>query len=446
MYTILKDDLEKIDDNFIKDATNGYKKTEKEIIAAAWGVYVNAYSRTEDFLLVGRHSKHHFNWGASEASLKSIFNIDVTPIPVGIETKNKDGKIVIQYKKMNETVVPDEEDKERKVKRGGILYASKWSLLVNDAWLLGGIHSNKKFIIVSPLSWYNLWSKKGYSSWESWFEGREFGDTLESNGRMTITAREVIGIKEMANYNISRNGPHLIIAKPPQNKSNISLVNYHDKMLSYEGDSSTVYNFLKNNLFKKLDRNLTFHASPHLIIAGNLITVQQYLDEHKGIKNYTELHQDLLTYDPQGPLLEQASPNGYTMDDLNKGLMEVFARNPNAAYLLDLRGANLSGVNPFKNSDSKKAYGNECYLNGLLADLSGSIFIDRDKINILFAEGIYNGADFSNAKFSGVKGQIWDSNYDDTTKWHDSSFPDSNERLIKGYNPNAEALKIYNIK
>jgi len=49
-----------------------------------------------------------------------------------------------------------------------------WSLLANDAWLLGGVNSHKEFKIVSPLKWDNLWNEK--------------------EKRMTVTARELIGI------------------------------------------------------------------------------------------------------------------------------------------------------------------------------------------------------------------------------------------------------------
>ena len=42
---------------------------------------------------------------------------------------------------------------------GSILDAKTWSLLANDAWLLGGIHSHAEFHFASPLSWDNLWDQ-----------------------------------------------------------------------------------------------------------------------------------------------------------------------------------------------------------------------------------------------------------------------------------------------
>jgi len=66
---------------------------------------------------------------------------------------------------------------------GAILDAARWSLLANDAWLLGGIHAQTEFHFASPLRWENLWN--------------------EARGRMTVTAREVIGIVSFG-YRIRR--------------------------------------------------------------------------------------------------------------------------------------------------------------------------------------------------------------------------------------------------
>lgn len=66
---------------------------------------------------------------------------------------------------------------------GAILDAAHWSLLANDAWLLGGIHAQTEFHFASPLRWENLWD--------------------EARGRMTVTAREVLGILSFG-YRIRR--------------------------------------------------------------------------------------------------------------------------------------------------------------------------------------------------------------------------------------------------
>lgn len=71
---------------------------------------------------------------------------------------------------------------------GSILNASHWSLLANDAWVLGGIHARTEFHFASPLRWENLWDERGR--------------------RLTVTAREVIGITTCG-YRISRPVPKL---------------------------------------------------------------------------------------------------------------------------------------------------------------------------------------------------------------------------------------------
>lgn len=57
---------------------------------------------------------------------------------------------------------------------GGILSTKNWTLLANDAWLLGGLHARTTFHFASPLCWNNLWDVE--------------------RKRMTVTARELIGI------------------------------------------------------------------------------------------------------------------------------------------------------------------------------------------------------------------------------------------------------------
>lgn len=71
---------------------------------------------------------------------------------------------------------------------GSILDAEHWSLLANDAWLLGGIHAKTEFHFASPLGWSNLWDKE-----------------LQ---RMTVTGRELLGITTHG-YRIIRPNPKL---------------------------------------------------------------------------------------------------------------------------------------------------------------------------------------------------------------------------------------------
>jgi len=71
---------------------------------------------------------------------------------------------------------------------GIILSARDWSLLANDAWVLGGIHAGTEFHFASPLRWENLWSEKGAA--------------------ITVTAREAICITACG-YEIIRPNPKL---------------------------------------------------------------------------------------------------------------------------------------------------------------------------------------------------------------------------------------------
>lgn len=92
----------------------------------------------------------------------------------------------------------------------GILATSNWSLLANDAWLLGELHAHTEFHFASPLSWENLWD--------------------EEAKRMTVTAREAIGIT-MHGYQIQKPQPKLeavAICVDPQKSRVASLTSYRN--------------------------------------------------------------------------------------------------------------------------------------------------------------------------------------------------------------------------
>jgi hypothetical protein len=57
---------------------------------------------------------------------------------------------------------------------GSILDSKKWSLLANDAWLIGSIHAGTEFHFASPLINNNLWDN--------------------NKNRLTVSGREAIGI------------------------------------------------------------------------------------------------------------------------------------------------------------------------------------------------------------------------------------------------------------
>jgi hypothetical protein len=60
---------------------------------------------------------------------------------------------------------------------GPILNSHNWTLLVNDAWVLGGIHSHTEFQLASPRTLENIYNDNGPYA-----------------GQMTVTGRELTGL------------------------------------------------------------------------------------------------------------------------------------------------------------------------------------------------------------------------------------------------------------
>ncbi len=124
---------------------------------------------------------------------------------------------------MQENLKTLDEDSDR---AGGILDAKRWSLLGNDAWLLGGIYAKTEFHFASPLEWSNLWDE----------EGR----------RMTITAREAIGIATHG-YEIIRPNPKLeavAVCIDEKKAMAASLVTYKEHVQRYSS-YDTLQQFFK---------------------------------------------------------------------------------------------------------------------------------------------------------------------------------------------------------
>jgi hypothetical protein len=61
---------------------------------------------------------------------------------------------------------------------GPIMNTSSWTLLVNDAWVLGGIHSHTDFYLASPRTLENIYNVEGNFA-----------------GQMTVTGRELTGLR-----------------------------------------------------------------------------------------------------------------------------------------------------------------------------------------------------------------------------------------------------------
>ena len=100
-------------------------------------------------------------------------------------------------------------------KIGSILNSTNWSLLANDAWLLGSIHAITEFHFASPISLSNLWD--------------------ENMKRITVTGREIIGITEHG-YEIRRPNSKLesVAICVDRNKAMAaSLITYKDYVKTY---------------------------------------------------------------------------------------------------------------------------------------------------------------------------------------------------------------------
>lgn len=106
-------------------------------------------------------------------------------------------------------------DEDFNQQSGSILSSENWSLLANDAWLLGSLHALAEFHFASPLRWNNLWD--------------------ENKKRISVTAREVIGITSFG-YQLIRPQPKLeavAVCVNEQEAINASLVTYKEKVITY---------------------------------------------------------------------------------------------------------------------------------------------------------------------------------------------------------------------
>jgi hypothetical protein len=108
---------------------------------------------------------------------------------------------------------------ENKEVTGVILDSSNWTLLANDAWLLGGLHALTEFHFASPLRWENLWDPE--------------------QQRMTVTAREVIGILGHS-FEILRPNPKLeavAVCENDVNARNANLLTYKARVDEYKQEA-----------------------------------------------------------------------------------------------------------------------------------------------------------------------------------------------------------------
>ncbi|MEM1180011.1 MAG: hypothetical protein AAGM22_16845 [Acidobacteriota bacterium] len=58
---------------------------------------------------------------------------------------------------------------------GAVMNSNRWTILVNDAWVLGGIHAHTPFYLASPRTLANLYQ--------------------DDANRLTVTGRELVGLR-----------------------------------------------------------------------------------------------------------------------------------------------------------------------------------------------------------------------------------------------------------
>ena len=99
--------------------------------------------------------------------------------------------------------------------RGNALLMDKWATMMNDAWLLGGMHRGADFRLASPRIPDNLWNHGG--------------------GFLVVTAREILGLQEFG-YELDESGPTPVFRRKNWRSRFITLVDYDD-MIVRKGSS-----------------------------------------------------------------------------------------------------------------------------------------------------------------------------------------------------------------
>jgi hypothetical protein len=92
--------------------------------------------------------------------------------------------------------------------QGNLLQMDKWAKVVNDAWVLGGIHRQAVFRLASPLAIQNLWNPSG--------------------GYFVVTARELTGLLHFG-YEYQRVGPWQVLSSKNYVKATTADLVKYDK-------------------------------------------------------------------------------------------------------------------------------------------------------------------------------------------------------------------------
>ena len=195
-------------EDFSRDAfaCGTYFYSDKSLLPDRIEAAFKIYSKVSRGTRIGDFQNNPIDFGITIVGRLSLRTEDGQWIPSDPSFPSID-----QIMKENLTVANEEDGVT-----GSILDSGLWSLLANDAWLLGSIHAITEFHYASPLSWTNLWSEK--------------------DGRMSVTAREAIGIMSFG-YTIRRPYPQMEAVAACTDKTKAaeaSLLNYRDEVLKYQ--------------------------------------------------------------------------------------------------------------------------------------------------------------------------------------------------------------------
>lgn len=90
--------------------------------------------------------------------------------------------------------------------RGNILEMDKWSPVVNDCWILGGVHRRAAFRLESPRALDNLWDG--------------------ARGGLVVTAREILGLMHFGYERVMQQGQVKYVSTKPVRSLTASVEEY----------------------------------------------------------------------------------------------------------------------------------------------------------------------------------------------------------------------------
>lgn len=109
---------------------------------------------------------------------------------------------------------------------GNLLKLDKWALVVNDSWIIGGIHRLAKFRLASGRIPRNLWNAE--------------------KSCLIVTARELIGLLHFG-YELQQVGPwQVLVCTQPAIAGNANLIEY-DKLIKLRGTVAEATKFLEQS-------------------------------------------------------------------------------------------------------------------------------------------------------------------------------------------------------